>query len=301
MFYGIKDKLKRWKYDFQVRDVLRTPPARISAQSSAVILSQLQHKDLRMFLLACKSFMLQVPIAHVYILNDGTLTANDKAIILEHIPQSTFLALEDFRSRICPTGSCWERLLGIAELVKDHYVIQLDSDTLAVGDISEISNNIENNIAFTLGTWDNQVIQSMRECCEATQAKVAGANPHVQYVAETNFDKLKQYGSLRYVKGCAGFIGVPKGSFTRNFVETISAEMEAAIGARWHEWGTEQVMSNIVVANINGATVLPHPKYSSCENLKIDRPSFIHFIGYCRFDEGIYAKLGRQLIKKLQN
>lgn len=300
MFYGIKDKLKRLKFDFQVRDVLRTPPARISPGSPAVILSQLQHKDLRMFLLASKSFMEQVPVAHVYILDDGSLTADDRAILAEHIPKLDFLVLNDFRSSVCPAGACWERLLSIAEMVKNHYVIQLDGDTLTVGDISEIRANVDNGFAFTLGTWDNQIIQSMRECCEATQAKVvADPNPHVQYVAETNFDKLKQYDSLQYVKGCAGFTGAPRGAFTREFIEEISSEMEAAIGGKWRQWGSEQVMSNIVIANIPGAVVLPHPKYSSCENLKNGQPAFLHFIGSYRFDNGDYARIGRHIIQRL--
>lgn len=299
MFYGLKDRVKRWKFDHQVREILHTPVARIVADSPAVLLSQLQQKDLRMFLLACKSFMAQVPISHVYVLNDGTLTAADMALLTEHIPQISFLKLDDFRSTVCPHGACWERLLSIAELVKRHYVIQLDSDTLAVGDIGEIRANVEGGIGFTLGTWDDQEIETMRARCEATQAKTSGPNAHVQQVAESNFDKLKQYDSLRYVKGCAGFAGFPQGSFTREFVEEISAEMQAAIGPKWREWGSEQVMSNIVVANIAGATVLPHPKYSSCENLDRDKPAFIHFIGYCRFNNGTYAKRGREIIRAL--
>lgn len=301
MFYGIKDKLKRLNFDVRVREILKTPPAAISATSPAVILSQLQHKDLRMFLLASKSFMEQVPISHVYILDDGTLTADDRVILADHLPKLTFLELPDFRSNVCPTGACWERLLSIAELVKNHYVIQLDSDTLSVADISEIRANIESGSAFTLGTFDNQVIRTMRECCESARANDAGANTHVQYVAETNFDSLKQYETLRYVKGCAGFIGVPKDSFSRDFVEDISSEMEAAIGKKWREWGSEQVMSNIVVANIPGAMVLPHPKFSSCENLEVDQPAFIHFIGYCRFDAGAYASHGRKVIERLHS
>ena len=300
MFYGVKDKLKRLNFDIRVREILNTPPANLSAGSPAVILSQLQHKDLRMFLLASKSFMMQVPISHVYILNDGTLTPNDKATLSEHLPNLTFLDVRDFRSKVCPTGACWERLLSISELVKSHYVIQLDSDTLSVGDVSEIAANIDNGVAFTLGTLDNQEIQSMQEFCEAIKRKPTSASQHVQYVAETNFDKLKQHDTLRYVKGCAGFIGVPQNSFSKDFVEGISVEMEAAIGKKWHEWGSEQVMSNIVVANIPHATVLPHPKYSSCENLKTQRPAFIHFIGYCRFNEGAYAKLGQQVIDQLR-
>ncbi len=139
----------------------------------------------------------------------------------------------------------------------------------------------------------------MRERCDITKAKKSGPHAHVQQVAESNFDKLEKFDTLRYVKGCAGFAGFPQGSFSREFVEEISAQMEAAIGVKWREWGSEQVMSNIVVSNIAGAVVLPHPKYSSCEKLDVDSPAFIHFIGYCRFNKGIYAKLARQINEKL--
>lgn len=299
MFYGIRDRLKRGKYDFQVREILRTSPARITVGAPAVILTQLQKKDLRMFLVASKAFMAKVPVSHVYILNDGTLSVAEEEFLAKHIRRVTFLRLEDYRSSVCPQGACWERLLSIAELVKKHYVIQLDSDTLAVGNIDEIHANVEAGIAFTLGTWDDQKIEAMRESCEMAKTKIVGANPHVQQVAESNFEKLKKYNALRYVKGCAGFAGFPQDSFAADFVEEISAEMEAAIGRKWHEWGSEQVMSNIVVSNIPGAVVLPHPKYSSCENLDNYLPAFIHFIGYCRFNKGAYARLSCQVIKGL--
>jgi len=299
MFYGLKDRLKRLNFDFRVRGILKTPPARFVPDSPAVILTQLQHKDVRMFMLAAKSFMLQVPISHVYIVSDGTLTADDRAVLAEHIPQVSFFELTDFRSSQCPQGACWERLLTIAELVKKHYVIQLDGDTLALGDISEVAANVADGASFTLGTWDDQEIESMATRCTAAKAALTGANPHVQLLSESSFDQLKDYATLHYVKGCAGFAGFAQGSFSREQVESLSQEMEAAIGRRWHEWGSEQVMSNIVVANIPGARVLPHPKYSSCENLDNYTPAFIHFIGYCRFNKGAYARFGQQMIRRL--
>ena len=42
--------------------------------------------------------------------------------------------------------------------------------------------------------------------------------------------------------------GFARQSFTREFVEAISGQMQGAIGAKWSEWGSEQVMSNIVIA-----------------------------------------------------
>jgi len=283
-----------------VHGILDTPPAKIAPSSPAVVLSQLQHKDVRMFLLAAKSFAEQVPISHVYVVNDGSLSSYDKVILNAHFPAFTLFELADFRSQSCPTGSCWERLLSIAELVRDHYVIQLDSDTLTVGDVPELRANIENGIAFTIGTFAGQGLETMRERCEIMRAKNFGPDAHVQQLAESNFDKLRNYDSMRYVKGCAGFTSFSKGSFTRAFVEEISTQIEAAIGTKWREWGSEQVMSNIVVANIPGTVVLPYPKYSDCLNINKDETAFIHFIGTCRFDRGVYAKLGGEVIRKLR-
>jgi hypothetical protein len=123
--------------------------------------------------------------------------------------------------------------------------------------------------------------------------------PHIQLVAEANFNKLKRFNELRYVRGCAGFSGFAKGSFSRDFVEEISSQMSDALGDRWQEWGSEQVMSNIVVANTPDCRVLPHPKYSDCIKMRLPETVFIHFIGSCRFNNGNYARLGKVLIQEL--
>jgi hypothetical protein len=217
----------------------------------------------------------------------------------DHIPGLTLFELAEYRSAACPSGGTWERLLAISSLVRDHYVIQLDSDTLTVGSIDEVRDCIGRQAAFALGTWDNQKIETMRERCETAKKRMTQGDGHVQVVAEANFDKLDRFESLRYVRACSGFAGFARGSFTREFVESISAQMGAAIGDRWHEWGSEQVMSNIVIANIPGAIVLPHPKYADCHKMKPGVTEFIHFIGGCRFDDGNYARLGAQVIATL--
>ena len=204
--------------------------------------------------------------------------------------------MSEYRSDACPAGGCWERLLAISTFVHDSYVIQLDSDTLTLGPIDEVRECVEQQTAFALGTWDNQELESMQERSRTARQLTSSHDSHVQLLAEANFDKLRDFESLRYVRGCAGFAGFPRGSFTRDFVEDLSSEMRAAIGAKWEEWGSEQVMSNIVVANVPRSTVLPHPKYADCGKMKGDETAFIHFIGSCRFNNGTYGRLGAEVI-----
>ena len=301
MLYGVKDRLRRLRFGQACSGVLHAPPIALDPRSEVVVLSQIQHKDVVMFLLALKSFARHVPPARVYVVDDGTLTAPDRARLSDHIPGVILLDRGDYQSIRCPKGGTWERLLAIAALVRDHYVIQLDSDTLSVGAIEDVRDCARSGIAFALGTWDRQGIETMRERCATAQALMGKGDEHVQLVAEAHFDRLERFGTMNYVRGCSGFAGFPRSSFDRSFLESTSDQMRAAIGDKWSEWGSEQVMSNIVRANIPNAIVLPHPKYADCHKMKPGITEFVHFIGSCRFDGARYERLGVQVIAALRD
>ena len=76
----------------------------LDASSNLALLSQLQHKDVLMFLLAVKSFAREIRPRAVFVLNDGSLTAEDHAVLGAHIPGVTVLELPQFRSIACPVG-----------------------------------------------------------------------------------------------------------------------------------------------------------------------------------------------------
>ncbi len=302
MFYRIKEKLRRFRFMMETKGILDTPPLAIQAKSDLALLTQLQHKDVRLALIAFKSFAIRVPVGAVYILNDGSLTPDDINLLRRHIPSVIFLGLEEHQSQQCPQGGCWERLLSISRLVDKHYVVQLDSDTVTLDDTPEVEECIRSNRSFVIGTWDNQEIETMpyRHSEAVAFMKKRTTEPHIQLAAESSFNKLKRFVELKYVRGCAGFTGFAKGSFDRTFVEEVSNQMSEALGDRWREWGSEQVMSNIVVSNTDNCLVLPHPKYSDCKKMRLPETVFVHFIGGCRFNHGHYAKLGRKVIANLR-
>lgn len=299
MPFRLKDTLRRARFARQCRAVWRSAPIELDPSSGIALLSQVQHKDLLMYLLAVKSFCKWIKPRAIFVLDDGSLEPDDRERLRRHIVGVTFLELPSFRSSACPTGGTWERLLAISSLIDDHYVIQLDSDTLVVGPIEEVNDSVRQQRAFVLGTWDHQQFETMGERWETARKLSRGSVSHIQLVAEANFDKLREFASLRYVRGCSGFAGFSRRSFTRSFVDGISTQMREALGDRWAEWGSEQVMSNIVVANIENSMVLPHPKYTDCHKVKEGETEFIHFIGSCRFDGGAYAARGREVIDSL--
>lgn len=302
MFYSLKDKLNRYLFSVACQQIDQTPPIVKSTDKPVAVLTQLQHKDVLMFLIAAKSFARMIPLSKVFVINDGSLDQNDIARLKAQIPIADIYDAADFAESACPSGGTWERLLAIAKFTENYYVIQLDSDTLTLSELNEVNEHIETNTGFIIGTWDGQEIEPMDVCSERVQKNVGKSlTGHVQMVAEAYFSKMENNGNLRYVRGCSGFSGFPKHSISKEFIINFSVQMEKLIGSKWHEWGSEQVMNNVTVANLEKAAVLPHPKYADCNKMKLPYTCFVHFIGDCRFKENTYSNLAKAEIRKLIN
>lgn len=299
MLYNLKNKIGRKLFDSKCRNVLMAPQTQIAQSNNTLVISQLQHKDVMMYLVAIKTFAAKVQVGSVLILNDGSLDKNDHAILREHIPGVSIEPIELYRSKRCPKGGCWERLLAIAEHAKRNYVIQLDSDTLTIGELPEVAAASANNVSFALGTWDGQQVE--RFLTRAADAKRLNPEPvcHIQVTAEKAFDKVPGHEKLYYVRGCAGFSGFARDAISKLFIEDFSEHMYTIIGNRWNEWGSEQLMSNVVLANSAQMTVLPHPRYSDCNHNQNGLTVFIHFIGDCRFQGNAYRKKSAIKISEL--
>lgn len=292
MFYKQKNQIQRWWFDHCIRGALDTPPVRLDADIAApVVLSQLQHKDVLMYLAAVKSFAFHLMPGEVHVVDDGSLTGADRAQLVQHIPGIQFHELAKFRDAGLPQGGCWERLIAIARLSQNRYVIQLDSDTLTLEPISEVVSAVRHNQSFAIGTWDKQAIEPAIERAHTAQSRLEDARPHIQLLAEANFDRFQDAATLKYVRGCAGFSGFAPGAGKLELMRSLSGQMQGLVGERWLEWGSEQVMSNLVVANQPGAIVLPHPEYADCEKIRPGTTRFVHFIGTCRFRGGRYRRL----------
>ncbi len=300
MFFRAKRALGRAWFDFNCRSLLRTPPIH-SNDDSLTLVSMLCHGEVVMYLLAIKSFCAQLGrYPKVVILNDGTLTNSDYAILQTHIPGVRIVLISEVAPDRCPKGSCWERLLLIGDLVKDTYVVQLDSDTLTLKSIAEVTQCIEANRSFTLlGDGSYPDIETMQSACLRSKTNMGTM---VQAVCERSFDQLPESTTLKYVRGNAGFTGFAKGSIVREKIVWFSDLMRIIANDKWDEWGSEQVTSNLLIANSQDAHVLEFPKYLSYwahANIPYQDASFIHFIGPYRFSNGFYVSSARKVIATL--
>lgn len=294
MISRIKQKISRAWFNFQCAGIFDTPPVKCDPDSNVVVVSQLHHPDLTMYMLAAKSFARYVRPRGFVIVDDGLLP-EDRRILTEHLTQIHFVTSQDVPLGICPAGGCWERILTLSQENRDHYVVQLDADTLTLREPTEVLQCLDQNRSFTLGTRTGQLAVGFIEASRHAQKHTS---EHVQNHAERVLDKYPGYEHLKYVRGCAGFTGFSKSQLPLEKIEEFSSQMELLVGKeKWREWGSEQVTSNYMVANALDSMVLPVDRYPFwAPEVDINKAAFIHFFGMFRFSEGMYVRQGKEII-----
>ena len=280
-----------------VRAVLDTPPL-FPRDDGVVLFSMIGTAVLLPYLVAVKSLHHHLGRGRVVILDDGTLTQADRATLRHHCGDPVIHGIADVDTGPCPRGGTWERLLTILDARATDYVIQLDSDTVTKASLPDVLAAIDAGRSFCLrGEADAELMPV--DAFAATLPPLAGPM-HIQKAAERQLDQLAMPG-LRYARGCSGFAGFAPSGAGRALAEAFSAAMEARLGAaRWREWGTEQVTSNLVIANEPDALLLPYDRYLNF--WKIAPPAdarLIHYVGTYRFYGESYMRATRAAIAGL--
>ncbi|MBL0924450.1 MAG: hypothetical protein IBJ12_08290 [Sphingomonadaceae bacterium] len=294
-------KLAAWQHGRVVRQILNTPPI-IPADDGVILFSMIGTAVLLPYLVAMKSLHAQLQRGRVMLLDDGTLTKADKLVLADHVGDPVILTLSDVQTAPCPKGNCWERLLAILDLRRDHYVIQLDSDTVTLGCVPEVAAAIDANRSFTLGGGVEDVKHGFMTVPDMIR-RIYPDGPlysHIQSVIESGLRDVPGAGELRYIRGCAGFAGFSRSTEGRALAERFAVDAGRAVGPRFNEWGSEQAASNFVVANDPDPIQLPYDRYTNhWEEALPPDPAFIHYIGTYRYDRGSYLASTQRAITQL--
>jgi hypothetical protein len=295
-------KLAAWQHRRVVRHILDTPPI-VPLDDGVVLFSMIGTAVLLPYLVAVKSLQAQLQRGRVMLLDDGTLTAADKAVLAHHVGNPRILTFSDIDTGPCPKGNCWERLLAILDLRRENYVIQLDSDTVTLGPVPELAAAIAANRSFTLGGGVCDVEHGFMTIPQMIRDIYPDGPlyPHIQSVIESALRDVPGAEDLKYIRGCAGFAGFSKSAGGRALAERFAVDAGRAVGPRFSEWGSEQAASNFVVANDPDPIQLPYDRYTNHwdEALPAD-PAFIHYIGTYRYDRGSYVDSTERAIRQLR-
>jgi hypothetical protein len=245
---------------------------------------------------------MRIGFGTVAIINDGSLTSADLAILKHHIPRMNVFQIKDIKVPSCPRADFfWERLIKIIDLSHKHYLIQVDADTLVLGAIPEVVQCWQENKSFLLGTGSGQEVLPAPRTAQMVQGwiKANGWTDIPAFLeAEASLDKLPSAVESSYVHASAGFAGFARGAFRLADLEWFSTTMSEILGpGRWREYGTEQIASNYVLANAPGAKVLPFPRYACFEpHLRLGDHAFLHFLGKYRYEQGEYQQRAAEFI-----
>ena len=291
----IKKKVSHKFFDFTSKRALHLKALDRSGslEKGLCILSMLCKRDFFQYLVSIYSFHQFLKPEKIVIVNDGSLEPQHLALLKEKVPGIEILNGSDFYDDKLPSYTSWQRLQAIESYISRFYVIQLDADIFSRHDLDEVLSAYKNNLSFILGTRESQLI-TVQETTERS-TKRNSKSTHVQHLAELNMHRLEALGLNHYVRGCAGFSGFAQGSFDKLTLIKISAAMFDSIGDKWREWGSEQVCTNILIANQYNAIILPLEYYDSVERYS-EELKLIHFIGPLRFKKFIYNKLATRYI-----
>lgn len=284
-----------------IADVLETPPI-APRQDGVVLFSMIGTAVLLPYLVAVKSLWRELGRGRVAILDDGTLTAQDRAILAHHCGDPEIFSLAQVPTQGFPKGGCWERFLTILDHRGGEYWIQLDSDTVTIGPVPELAQAIATNRSFTLLGGDDADGLPRELAPFAAAAYPRGpAEGHIQAQVESRMGQIERPG-WRYVRGCAGFAGFAAGGPGRPLAAAFLAEMAALVGEeKLATWGTEQIASNFHLANEPHAVMLPYARYMNYWNADwAPGTAFVHFVGTHRYDNGAYERASRQAIDRLK-
>jgi hypothetical protein len=303
----LKRMIARVKREWGERSFNRTATGILTTRplepkgDSPLFLSMVCHRDVTAYLLAIKSLYMRVGQGRVAIINDGSLTSDDLAILHRHIPGIAMLDIANISTGACPRGGTWERLVKIMELSADNYVVQVDADILVSAPIPEVVQCWRDNRPFLLGTDVGQEVAAASDTARMVQGWIKTYNWSTLTVgveAEASLDTLPDAALKLYVHASSGFAGFARGVFTMADLVRFSDYMSEILGAeRWSQWGTEQIGSNYILANAPQAVVLPFAKYACFEpHLKPCGSALLHFIGTYRHVSGLYRRRAADFI-----
>lgn len=296
LLHRLRGSLGRWRHFRSCRHVLDLPPLEIR-EAPLSFVSMVSHRDLVMYLVAIRSLYAQIGEGAITIIDDGSLTAADAEILRRLLGRPQIIRADQIDTGACPRGGTWERLLHILDLSSSRYLIQLDSDTLTLAPVDEVINAYRSNRSFSLATRQGRQLVTLDEASRAAQCS---RSQRVQIVAESSLSRLPGFGGCRYVRGCSAFAGFGKGAFTRAQAERLSHAMTETIGAKWREWGSEQVTSNLAIASAVDPLLLPYPRYATYDpSVNTDDSVFLHFIGTHRFRSDVYLRKSQDVVSRL--
>ncbi|GAA0269474.1 hypothetical protein GCM10009127_06780 [Alteraurantiacibacter aestuarii] len=292
-------RLKReaGRHNAAIIDVLMTAP--ISPKADGLVLfSMIGSTQVLPFLVAVKSLWSHLQRGRVAILDDGTLTAQDRTILAQHCGDPQIMRQGDVVRGPFPGGGGWARLLTILDHRAGEYWLQLDSDTVTLGALPEVEAAMSSNRSFTLMDSADAADHPMELGAYARQSATGTAHDDDRTGIERRMAGLAPDKGWKYLRGNAGFAGFAAGNAGRDLATAFLGQMQALIGEDdAAHWTMQHIASSFIIANEGAPACLPWPRYINYTGTPWPQDCcFVHFTGAQRHENGAYLAASRAAI-----
>src|SRR5687768_1243941 len=110
MFFRWRNGFNRARFNYQIRNILGTPPLQLQPAPLAII-SMVANHDVAMYLLSMKSFYSRVGRGRLIAIVDRDMPEDSRRVLRRHFVGIELIDLEDIDTGVCQRGGTWERLI----------------------------------------------------------------------------------------------------------------------------------------------------------------------------------------------
>jgi hypothetical protein len=255
-----------------IAGILHTPP--LEQTPGPGIISLLGTAQVLPYLVAIKSLHRRLGRGGIAIVDDGTLTGEDRAILAHHCSDPQIVPHQAVRRGPFPAGAAWALLLTILDRRAGQFWIALDPHTVTQADVPEVAEAIASNRSFCLA--GGEAARGPARRLERRLAVLCGTR------------------GWRYRPSQEGLTGFAAGGAARALAGAFHAEADA-LG----EPVTADLARNLIVANETGPVLLPRPRYSSYgSGAQLTNSTFAYFPAGPLHGEA-YAEASRSAIAEM--
>ena len=262
-----------------IAGVLHTAPLEPGDGGPAII-SLLGTADVLPYLVAIKSLSRRLRRGRISIVDDGTLTGEDRAILAHHCGDPEIRPFQAVARGAFPASGPWAQLLTILDRRAGQYWIALDPHSVTLSDVPEVAAAISSNRSFALHSGGEAIGGAARQ-------------------AERPIAALCATRGWRYLPGCVGLAGFAAGGTGQTLAAAFLGELAALADDGQPEAHTAV---NLLLANEIEPAELPRARYAVWQakaKALPDACALVHFPVRHRFDGDGYATASARAIARL--
>ena len=283
------------RHNAAIAGILETAPI-VPRADGLVLFAELGSDAVLRFLVAVKSLHRHLSRGRVAVIDDGTLTAQDRTILAQHCGDPDIFRPGDIAMGDFPRGIGWEALLALLDRRGGEYWLQLAPDTLTLSAPFDIERAISSNRSFAMAASTSLPDRPMPLSEYAQGLSGDDAQSQIERV-------LARFGAQRgwrYMRVSTGMRGFAAGQPGRDLARAYHARLGALDPVGAATPASVHVAAGFLLANEGSLMALPPSRYAPMND---DAPgpevAVMHFAAPSRYEGSSYAHASRAVIAAL--